>query len=184
MILCCAIAFKQNRVLTFAGYDGAFQRTTIKLQHEWMSPLPWLGGNPFQGLGNQFFMYNSYFMPSFGLAALVKNGEAGPRLTYTLLAVEIFLALSFLAWSLRWQPALGVLAGWLAVFGTLPFTFPTLLYPLTCYGAQFAESIAFELVMIGLFHRVGQGTRWQSAMACAGLCGTCLWMFVANAPPC
>lgn len=179
LLLCSLVVFRNNSMLTFFGYDGAFYRTLIRNQHQWLTPSPDLGADPLEGLGNQFFLINTQCNPSDVLGTLLNDDEARAVLTFVVIAFELFAAVVFLAWCWRLPRALAILTAWLVVLVSLPYTSPTMLYPIARGGPQRFELLAATLVMMGLFHRLGQGTRWRSALEIVVLSALVLWLFIS-----
>ncbi len=181
LLLTCNVVLSSNKALLFIGYDGAYYRTLIKQQHEWMSRAPWFGYNPFQGLGNTFFCVHTRYAPGYAVAAVVGGGSANPILVFTMVAVETFLAVLLMTWCLRLRPALGLLAAWALTLLTLPFTFPPLLYPIAMLCPHFIEYVAALCILIGLFHRIGQHGRWVTVALTLALAGQVLWCVICSA---
>jgi len=180
LLVTCLLVFKSNRQLLLLGYDGAFYRTTIKLQHDWMSPAPHFGMNPLQGLGNISFGVNTYYSPGYVVSATLSHGVAHGAVIYTVVAFEAFLSLLILGWCLRMPLSIGLLSAWVFTLLSLPFLFPPWLYPISGLCPHFIEYSAAAAVAIGLFHRVGRHARRTSLML-ALLTGLVLtWMVICS----
>jgi hypothetical protein len=145
-----------------------------------MLPGPWLSANPLQALGNQFFLVNSRCIPSYALAALAGDGDVNPVLTYTLIACELFLATLFFASCFRLPMELGLFTAWLLPLLSLPYAVPPAIYPLSVVAPWWLDQLAAALIMIGLFHCVGQGRKWLSVSAALliGILG--FWLLVSS----
>lgn len=173
------LVFGNNRLLTYFGYDGAFYRTLLRNQQQWQTPHLHLGADPLEGLGNQFFLINTRFIPSDFIAALASDNESSAVLSYTIVATELFAAVVFVAWSYRLAPQVGLVGAWLATLASLPYTFPGLLYPLSRGAPQRFEHVAVAVVIVALYHRLGQAARWRSVLETTILCLLTLWLFVS-----
>jgi hypothetical protein len=164
LVLVSLVSLNNNRALLFRGYDGKFYETTTRLQHQWLSQVPWLGQNPLQALGNGFFCVNTRLSPAYLVFAAVKSDSAAPLLSYVVIAVETFLSVLVLARCWRVRPAVGIPAAWLMTLLSLPYTFPFALYPISELSPHAIEVVAAQTLMIGLFHCVGR-VDWRRSVA-------------------
>jgi hypothetical protein len=180
LLITCLIVFKSNRQLLLVGYDGAFYRTTIKNQHEWMPAAPQFGMNPLQGLGNIAFGVNTHYSPGYAASASVGHGAVRRTTMYTVVAFEAFLGVFLLARCLGLSSSVGLFASWVLTLLSLPFLFPAWLYPISGLCPHFIEYSAATAAAIGLFHRVGKHPPWTS-LVLALLTGLVLaWMIICS----
>lgn len=180
LVLSSLVVFHQNRSVLLGGYDGNFYRTTIKLQREWTSRAAHFGGGPLQGMGNVFFMVNTRWVIGFAVPAALAQGEAQLVLAYTIIAIELFLGTVFLGWCFRLQQTLALLTAWLLTVSCLPFSIPPLCYPISCLAPQGFEQLAACLVIIGLFHRIGQHGDGRSVLGILAIIAITFWLMVSS----
>jgi hypothetical protein len=168
LVVSCVIAFRCNRVELFAEYDGNDQWALIKLEHTWLpAGLSWCA-TPFQALFNSFIYKNYHLSPCFKLAMLLGNGKVSHMLAYTLLALEIFLAMVLLCRLLRIPAGAGFGAAWLMTLFSLPFWSQRLIHAIS-QGVP----LTFEIVMLWclamtLVWHIGRHGRARS-LACSVL---------------
>ncbi len=156
LMMCSLVVFSNNSVLLFCDLDGSYMKTVVRHQHDWVNSGLSLPANPFQGLGNVFFPINSYLLPGHLLSSAFFAGEMEPIACYTIISVELFLAL-FLLWrSLRIRLDLALTASWVTTLLVMPFSCKHYLYPLTWMVPYFAEVLAWHCLVVSFFAMIGR----------------------------
>ena len=147
--------------LAFGG-DGGYYFLHARQQWEWAPFALGLTANPFQGLGDVWFAFNSKLFPAFLIPALLTHGE--PQInsvyivsTYVICATELFLGAVVLARSLRIGLIGAVTAGWALPLLTEPYFGLPLLYPMLTFVPGFATSIAEFCLLAAAANELGRG---------------------------
>jgi hypothetical protein len=180
LAVACALLLPMSRQMLFWGFDGAYFKTQIRQQQEWMPPSLNFGNTPFQGLGNIFFSSNFRLLPATGISRLLNNGRVSPKTIYTIIACELFLAVVLSARSFRAGARASLLAGWLAAMTIMPFVDPPPMY----YGISWlaptgVEAISLQILGLSLFARLGCGGARRDAARASAVTLILFWTLCA-----
>jgi len=145
-----------NRGLLFLDLDGAYMRTLVLNQFQWMPFGIDLASNPLQGMWNVFIGYNMNLVPALALQSYTLGGQIQPVLTYTIFVLELAIATYLLGTLLALPGAVRLLAAWLLPLLTLPFIWPPIFYPIYALIPQCVDLILGEAVILVGLARVGR----------------------------
>jgi hypothetical protein len=150
------VAFYLKRSELLVGFDGGYMRSLARRQFEWdlsslSTSMDW-----FQGLGDVFFPLNFRTLPSFITASYFEATGAAKVAIYEMLLGELSLAVILLGLSLGATCAVSIAAALVTCATLLPFSAPTLIYPILPLIPQLGSIIAGALVAVAAFLRFGR----------------------------
>jgi len=131
---------------------------------------------PFWGVGGNYmingaidFAVNANLLPSFYFASFFSDITA-PVITFTILGVEVFIAIYFSCRLFFLSPRISMIAAWLAPLLLLPFTYPpmALIEPFIVTPFLITMS-ALSILTAALFYRVGKNNLFVSGLYSAGM---------------
>lgn len=147
--------FTRNKAALYLPYDGAYMQQVVKLHFEWSLPTTNVILSPLQGLGGITFPLNYWFSPSSLVSYLLKGTTPDSVILYTVVTLEFFLSMLFLAHALGASRRVTTLAAWTATLLVMPFALPPSENKLTFYAISglipwIIEHIAISNVIIAL----------------------------------
>ncbi len=163
------VAFRANEHSLFLGLDGSYMMTIVKQQLTWSFPQFGFISNFHQSLGNVSFPLNSYWIPGYFLSAFMHSGTVNPVVSYTIFAVELFIATTCLGLYLHRSPVLAVATAW--VFCLVVFPYGLLyhrhvrLYTIMDMVPNLATFMTEVIFISILFYMVGR-RRWPVTVIC------------------
>ena len=119
---CIILSLHKNGL--FIPYDGAYRTEMIKENFEWSRFTINSSINPLQALGGQTFPFNFWMSPACLINELIYKNDVSPVLIYTIISIELFLAVYWLARCLQASFFCRYLAAWLSVIFIMPFILP------------------------------------------------------------
>jgi hypothetical protein len=135
----------------FAGLDGEYMRIMIRDYSLWSHLNPVLGLNIFEGMGNTFFPQHMSLIAPYLLQQLLGSTETIPSLSYSIFAVELFLA-TWLWGRISNLPSAACLSGaWIITLMALPFLNRILLYPVYQLVPQIIDELFFAVLFVYCF---------------------------------
>ena len=153
-----AVVFPARLGRTFAGLDGEYMRIMIRDYALWSHLTPALGLNIFEGMGNTFFPQHMSLIVPYFVQQLSGATETVPWLSYSIFALELFLA-TWLWGRIARLPATACIAGaWIVTLLALPFLNRMLLYPVYQIVPQVVDELFFAVVFVHCFEIVSSGT--------------------------
>lgn len=129
--------------------------------------------------GNIDFGVNARLLPSFVLAALAPEHYA-PLIVYLVASVELFFAILLFACLFRLSLLAAAAVAWIACFLVLPFSWPCLVWiEISNIVPGMISLSALYLIEVGLFFRIGRGSRSEAVVLAIALAATSIYAFLA-----
>lgn len=154
LALLCIYFFTRNNAALFLPYDGGYMRELMRFAFEWCHPGTVLALNPLQGLGSCSFPTNYWLSPSALLSYFLHGNSPDSTLVYTLITIELFGSVWYLARSLDANPATRIASSWSAAVLVMPFIVPPAVSYLSFYAISgiipyIIEHMAISTLMVG-----------------------------------
>jgi hypothetical protein len=140
-------------------------RVLVQQQYTWMPFGSALSSNPFQGMGNVFFPFNMNLVPAFVIPALFLDGHVHPVLSFSIFAVELFVATYIFGLLANLRLTLVMVASWLMVILSLPFIWYPLLIPVYSLIPHCVDLILAQAILLWAFARIGTGSVTRNAVS-------------------
>jgi len=163
------ILFRLQAPVTFFRYDGTFLLSVVKNQAEWMSGLGAFTMDFLKGMGEEWFPFDTRLLPGFLVARLAGYGDWFPAIAATWFALEFAAGTILVGRAIGFELAVTVLAVWFALFGAMPYLVPAPAMERTWGNPNVLSLMAFVMVALALFLRIGRASRMKSAASAAGL---------------
>jgi hypothetical protein len=154
-LLCCLV-FSLHVHALFIPYDGSYRTEMIKYNFEWTRPTINASINPLQGLGGLAFPFNFWLSPSCLINHLFYDNDVSPILIYSVITIELFIAVYWLGSCLRLDNFVKLLAAWLSAIFIMPFILPAnsggllSFYAISGIIPDAVEGIALVSLILGL----------------------------------
>ena len=170
------IAFHIKNTQLFASGDGMYIRSLAQRQFAWRLPLFSTSLDWFQGIGDIFFAINFRLLPAFIVGSLFANPISAKVAIYGVVLSELTLSVVFFGLSLGVSSTVAIAAAIVTCLVFLPFTSPSLIYPISALTPQLGSVIAGALVAGAAFLHFGR-RGWRSDLAFAVIfLALILWM--------
>jgi len=115
------IAFRRNSPYLFYGSDGRFEVTLITQHSLFVPPILALTNNFIHGLGNVWFPFNPWFIPSYFLALSEPGVFTNFALAYAISATELFIATYLTARLADTSRLVALIAAWVLLLLTFRY---------------------------------------------------------------
>lgn len=172
------IAFRDNQSNLLIGIDGSYIMTIVKQQHLWSTTLPGLTSNFFQSLGNVWIPLNAGLVPAYVFSFDSGSGLLDPVLCYTIVSIELFLAVYLLCRAITGNGAIAAMAGWGLVLLAMPIVGPPALYGIYGLAPNVATLTALVLLALLLFGDIGRGSTLRTLVCACLLLGVLFWLIL------
>jgi hypothetical protein len=163
ILILSLIAFHSKSPLVFFRFDGSQLLITAAMQRDW-SIGGWLfTSNPLQGIGGAEHFQHNIIDPGSWLVAHLPPSIA-PTLAMTFYALELAIAIGWLATRMGLRPLSTATAVWLGLLLAFPYIYPPLGFEFLWGVPLYASLIFQDTAIIILFLDLGKGT-WRKDLA-------------------
>ncbi len=161
------VLFYRHSVYLAEGYDARTYILFVEDYFRWTAPEVSFSWNPMQGMGLTS-IFEAYLVPGFFPLLLDVSARYQKVFCYMVFAVQFFLSVYLLLFSLDIPEKFRALASWVVVL----FVFPLHFHPIplgTTYVIYFpaAHSYSVAIILLGLFRLVGRRSTRENILILA-----------------
>ena len=176
----CLAAFSRNHAFLFYGLDGSYMKLLVKEQWTWKGLEFGFSDNFFQSLGNVWFPLNTPIIPGYLVSALGHGGIIEPVTSYTVFALELFVAALVVSRCANLTWIIAIASAWLLPLIAFPFIALPAVYPVMALIPHMGTAIAVNVAIVLLYFEVGKHSVLNAAWLTAGIVSLCLYFALSQ----